>query len=65
MKKTGVHFDFWYGHTLKDADRVTVSFSDCECIYRGNLWKDGEPIGDFWSYDSVAIEKRFPGIFGA
>ena len=59
-----IHFDFWYGDTLKDADRVTVTFYQNDVIYRGNLYRDGEPIADFWSRDSVAIEKVFPCIFG-
>lgn len=59
--------DYWYG----DGRNTDITFVDCffypnEGIYRGNIYdKDLEPIGDFYSYDSVEIEKRFPGIFGA
>ncbi len=59
-----VHFDFWYGHSKKNVAFVSVSFSDCDCIYRGVMYDASKKmIGDFWSVDSVAIEKAFPGVF--
>lgn len=59
-----MHFDFWYDFKLEDADRVTVLFYPNDGIYCGNLYKAGEAIADFWSDNSVKIEKTFPGIFG-
>lgn len=57
--------DFWYGNTKKDIVYVDCFFSDIDCIYRGNVYnKNMEPIGDFWSDDSVKVEKYFPNIFG-
>ena len=43
---------------------ASVTFYPNDCIYRGNVYNaDGKAIGDFWSRDSVEIERRFPGIF--
>lgn len=33
--------DLWYGNTLQECDGLTYSFSDCDCIYRGNIIKNG------------------------
>lgn len=53
-------FDFWYGNTLKDVKRIDCSFSDCDCVYRGNMWdKDGKIIGDYETADSTEVEKTF------
>ena len=56
--------DYWYSLRKKDADAVTVTFYPNEGIYRGNMYKEGKAFADFWSRDSVEIEKAFPGIFG-
>ena len=55
--------DIWYpGETIAAAD---CFFYPNEGIYRGNLYNaEGRIIGDYSSRDSVAIENRFPGIFG-
>ena len=58
-----VQLDFWYGNTLSEITHVSCSFSDCDCMYRGNMFINGKCVGDFASYDSVAIEKFFPGIW--
>lgn len=59
-----MHYDYWYGYRKRDADAVTVTFYPNEGVWRGNLWRKGEAIADFWSDDSVKIERAFPGIFG-
>lgn len=47
-----------------------IAYVDCYFYpnggyYAGNLYsEEGKPIGDFYSKDSVEIEKRFPGVFG-
>ena len=57
--------DMWYGNSRKDIAYADCFFSDVDCIYRGNVYAaDGKAIGDYATRDSVAIENRFPGIFG-
>ena len=52
--------DLWYGDKILDVAFVSCSFSDCDCIYRGNLFdKDKRIIGDYSTHDSVEIEKQF------
>ncbi len=55
--------DMWYGDDVKAADGITVYFNDLECTYSGNIYRDGEAIGDFTADNSVEIEKRFKGLF--
>jgi hypothetical protein len=57
-------FDFWYNNTIEDVEQVSCYFSDVDCIYWGNLYKDGNAIGDYTATDSVELENQFPGIFG-
>ena len=58
-----MNYDFWFGHKKKDVAFVSVSFSDLDCIYRGNMYdKNRKCIGDFSTYDSVKIEKAFPAF---
>lgn len=53
-------FDFWYGDCKKDVARITYSFSDVDCIWRGNMYnKDGKIIGDFSTTDSVKLQNFF------
>lgn len=60
-----INFDFWYGDTIKEVAKVSCYFSDCDTIYRGNLYnKYNKIIGDYSTPDSVELEKMFPGIFG-
>ena len=52
--------DLWYGDKISDVAFISCSFSDCDCIYRGNLFdKDKRIIGDYSTHDSVEIEKQF------
>lgn len=39
--------DMWYGDKLSDIDKYDVFWSDCDLVYRGNLYKDGKVIGDY------------------
>lgn len=57
-----INIDMWYGDKHTDADRIDVSFSDCDCVYRGNIYKDGKCIGDYSCSDSIELEKAFPQL---
>ena len=56
--------DFWNNDTLETIDGASVSFYPNAGEYRGNVYKNGRPVGDFTSKDSAEIENIFPGIFG-
>ena len=55
----GIHFDFWYGHKLKDVTLIDAFFYPNERIYRGNIYINDKAIGDFYTDNSVALEKLF------
>ena len=54
--------DMWYGDSPSDADKIDVFFSYLDCIYRGNIYKNGCIIGDYAAKDAAQIEKMFPQL---
>ena len=54
--------DFWYNNNPADVDRISISFNDLDCTYRGNLYANGRTIGDYVSNDSVALAKHLPQL---
>lgn len=55
-----LNIDMWYGDTFNsETDIVTVCFYPNNCIYCGNIKRNGKYIGDFSGDDSVEISKRF------
>lgn len=51
--------DFWYNHSIEDVTAISVSFSDLDCIYRGNMYVNGLAVGDFTTTSSTLIEETF------
>lgn len=56
------NIDMWYGDKKEDADKIDIVFSDIDCIYCGNIYKEGKPIGDYSCTDSLELEKAFPQL---
>lgn len=54
--------DMWYKDSPLDADKIDIFFSDLDCIYRGNIYKNGEIIGDYSAKETKLIEKMFPQL---
>lgn len=54
--------DMWYGDQISDVDRIDISFSDADCVYRGNMYKNGKCIGDYECDDSVELGDAFPQL---
>lgn len=59
MKK---YIDMWNGDKKEDADGIDVFFSDLDCEYHGNIYKNGKVIGDYCFSDSVDLENAFPQL---
>ena len=57
-----LNIDMWYGDSPEDADKIDVSFCPNEGIYRGNIYKNGKFIGDYWCRDSLLLERVFPQL---
>lgn len=56
--------DLWYGDTIRECDGLTYSFSDCDCVYRGNIIKNGQMVGDYTTGDFREIEKLYSRMNG-
>lgn len=56
--------DLWDGDTLQECDGLIYSFSDCDCVYRGNILKNGQFVGDFTTDDFRKIEKLYHCMSG-
>ena len=57
-----INIDMWYGNKHTEADKIDVSFSDCDCVYRGNIYKEEKCIGDYECDVSIELEKAFPQL---
>lgn len=51
--------DLWYGDALQECDGLTHSFSDYDCVYRGNIIKNGRFVGDYTTGNFQEIEKLY------
>ncbi len=58
----GKFLDMWYGDRSRDADKIDIFFSDLDCIYRGNIYKNGHIVGDYSAKETKQIEKMFPQL---
>lgn len=54
--------DMWYGDKTEDAEKIDIFFSDCDCVYRGNIYKNGKMIGDYTCSDCSVLERIFPQL---
>lgn len=52
--------DMFYGDAPESADRVTVSFSLSDCMYRGNILEGGKIIGKYTLNSWEKLQKTFP-----
>lgn len=59
-----IMIDLWYCDTLRECDGLTYSFSDRDCVYRGNIIKNGEIVGDYTASDFREIEKLYSRMNG-
>lgn len=57
-----VVIDMWYGDLASEAEKIDISFYPNEGRYRGNIYKGGRIVGDYWATCSTALEKRFPHL---
>ena len=60
----GINIDMWYGDDAKNVTHADWSFSDRDCLYRGNLYIGSRIVGDYETADSVLLEKMFGIDFG-
>ena len=58
-KGKNITIDLWYSDTLTDCDSLTCSFSDMDCVYRGNIVKNGRFVGDYTARNFQAVEDLY------
>lgn len=51
--------DMWYGDKIEDVTSIDTSFSDVDCIYRGNCFIGDKIVGDYSTTVSTEIEDTF------
>lgn len=56
------NIDMWYGDKWTDADKIDIAFYPNSGEYRGNIYKNGKIIGDYFCTDSSKLEKLFPQL---
>lgn len=56
------NIDMWHGNKKEEADKIDIFFSGLDCMYRGNIYKNGRIIGDYFCSDSMMLEKLFPQL---
>ena len=49
----------WYGNKIEEVTKIDITFSDCDCMYRGNCYIDGKMVGNYSTDDSIELEKLF------
>lgn len=57
-----IKIDMWYGDKREVADKVDVTFSDLDCVYRGNIYKNGKMIGDYTCNNVSELGNAFPQV---
>lgn len=57
-----VDIDMWYCDKVTEVDRITITFSDLDCVYRGNCFIKGKYVGNYEAKDSCELEKAFPQL---
>lgn len=48
--------DIWYEDQRSKVNGMDCYFSDCDCVYRGNLYADRRLVGDYEARDSEVVE---------
>ncbi len=54
--------DMWYGNKLEEVDKIDMTISGIDGMYRGNMYIKGKCVGDYATADSTILEKKFPQL---
>lgn len=57
-----ISIDMWYKNNPKEINGIDWSFSDLDCAYHGNVYKDRKTIGDFTSDTMQEVQEAFPQL---
>lgn len=54
-----INIDMWYEDKPEEVTGIDWSFSDLDCVYRGNLYKNEKKIGDYEADTMQEVQKEF------
>ena len=57
-----ISIDMWYEDKPEEVTGIDWSFSDLDCVYRGNLYKNEKMIGDYEAETMQEVQKAFPHL---
>lgn len=57
-----INIDMWYGDKPEEVTGINWSFSDLDCVYRGNLYKGNKFIGDYEADAIQKVQEAFPQL---
>lgn len=57
-----INIDMWHKNNPEEITGIDWSFSDLDCVYRGNLYKDGKTIGDYEADIMQEAQEAFPHL---
>lgn len=60
--KNMINIDMWYGDKPEEVTGINWSFSDTDCVYHGNLYKDEKTIGDYEADTMQEVQEAFPQL---
>lgn len=57
-----INIVMWYSHKPEEVTGINWSFSDLDCVYRGNLYRDNKCIGDYEADTMQEVQEAFPHL---
>lgn len=57
-----INIDIWHKNNPEEITGIDWSFSDLDCVYRGNLYKGGKMIGDYTADTMQEVQEAFPQL---
>lgn len=55
-----INIDMWHKNNQEEITGIDWSFSDLDCVYRGNLYKSDKMIGDYTADTMQEVQEAFP-----
>ena len=57
-----INIDMWHKNNQEEITGIDWSFSDLDCVYRGNLYKGDKMIWDYTADTMQEVQEAFPQL---
>lgn len=57
-----INIDMWHKNNPEEITGIDWSFSDLDCVYRGNLYNGDKMIGDYTADTMQEVQEAFPQL---